>query len=406
MVLYNIMICQYIVESIMINELHDILFNGGKRIIPKRNLNWLKNNHNEIYIKLIELFPSNTIKEIYYYLKNDIVCEKDIPICEVCHTNKVSLYRDRLLNVCGNKCAISHPSVQKKTKDTCQLRYGVDRKWGINEKLPFGEHYTQRHLKNLNDVHNTDLMESMQGKHWKEVAEYFGLSTNTHSSVFQFMEEQGFPLNHNQRSSEELLIERYIRSIYVGEIIIGTRKVISPYEIDIYLPECNIAIEVNGNYWHSVKVNPDKYYHFRKTELCHDLGIRLFHINEFEFENNNFWKDILDNTIHGNTITIDIDECEVKDISSDVYCIFMRDNYHRCSYGIIDHYQGIFHDNKLIAVIHGEEIVCIPLYSIVSSYKLDIRVYGITLHGRVLEPSIERYNPLLEGYNCGYLVCR
>ena len=43
-----------------------------------------------------------------------------------------------------------------------------------------------------------------------------------------------------------------------------------------------IAIEVNGNYWHSIESKTPKEYHLMKSLLCREKGIRLIHIYEFE----------------------------------------------------------------------------------------------------------------------------
>lgn len=62
------------------------------------------------------------------------------------------------------------------------------------------------------------------------------------------------------------------------------RSVIYPYELDIYMPELSIAIEFNGNYWHSAYFKDDRY-HQNKSLQCLDKGIRLVHIYEYELVN-------------------------------------------------------------------------------------------------------------------------
>lgn len=74
----------------------------------------------------------------------------------------------------------------------------------------------------------------------------------------------------------------FIRSFYSGEIITSVRDKIPPMELDIFLPEFNIGIEINGGYWHSEKFK-DKNYHLRKYNLCKDKGIRLVSIWEWEY---------------------------------------------------------------------------------------------------------------------------
>jgi len=61
----------------------------------------------------------------------------------------------------------------------------------------------------------------------------------------------------------------------------NTHDIIPPKEIDIYIPEYKIAIELNGLYYHSSKFL-SKDYHLNKTIACDKLGIRLIHLFENE----------------------------------------------------------------------------------------------------------------------------
>ena len=48
-------------------------------------------------------------------------------------------------------------------------------------------------------------------------------------------------------------------------------------EMDLYIPELKLAIEVNGCYWHSSKVK-NKEYHINKSLLLSDHGIRCIYV--------------------------------------------------------------------------------------------------------------------------------
>ena len=76
-------------------------------------------------------------------------------------------------------------------------------------------------------------------------------------------------------------------SKFIGKdkIKLHDRNVIAPQELDIYIPEKKIAIEFNGNYWHSTEKLESKY-HQNKTIACAKRGIQLIHIFEYE------WNDI------------------------------------------------------------------------------------------------------------------
>ena len=57
-------------------------------------------------------------------------------------------------------------------------------------------------------------------------------------------------------------------------------------ELDIYIPEKNIAVEFNGLYWHSEAAGKGKYYHFDKWKACKDKGIQLIQVWEDEYNRN------------------------------------------------------------------------------------------------------------------------
>ena len=83
-------------------------------------------------------------------------------------------------------------------------------------------------------------------------------------------------------SRNENEIKEYISTFYNGECLLNSRDIISPFELDIYYPEKKIAIEFNGNYWHSDEFK-DENYHFNKFKMCYDLGITLVSIFEFDW---------------------------------------------------------------------------------------------------------------------------
>lgn len=63
----------------------------------------------------------------------------------------------------------------------------------------------------------------------------------------------------------------------------GNRSAIAPYELDIFSPELNIAIEYCGLYWHSEHFGQKSpSYHRSKYLRCKDVGIQLFTIFEYD----------------------------------------------------------------------------------------------------------------------------
>lgn len=76
---------------------------------------------------------------------------------------------------------------------------------------------------------------------------------------------------------------------FVRELLPNTQvehnvfSVISPKELDIYIPDKNIAIEYNGLYWHSEQQGKNKWYHHNKWKKCNEQGIQLITIFEDEW---------------------------------------------------------------------------------------------------------------------------
>ena len=101
-----------------------------------------------------------------------------------------------------------------------------------------------------------------------------------------------FPVHKSIIESE---IVNFIKSIYEGEIKSPDRTQIKPLELDIYIPEKNIAIEYDSFFYHSYgpdiwksvsnENSEDKNYHLNKTILCLENNIKLFHIFEDEWTN-------------------------------------------------------------------------------------------------------------------------
>lgn len=105
-------------------------------------------------------------------------------------------------------------------------------------------------------------------------------------------------LKCNISSYEKEIIE-YIKSINPSlNIELNNRSIIlneytnNYLELDIYLPDINLAIEFNGSYWHSDKVisrtrkgfKTAKEYHDYKTLKCEEKGIKLIHIEEHMYK--------------------------------------------------------------------------------------------------------------------------
>jgi hypothetical protein len=89
---------------------------------------------------------------------------------------------------------------------------------------------------------------------------------------------------------EEELYEFVCATAGKENVIQHTRDVISPLELDIYIPSSSIAVEFDGLRWHSEEFEPSPSYHLNKTKMCEEKGVRLLHVFEDEWD---FKKDVI-----------------------------------------------------------------------------------------------------------------
>lgn len=117
----------------------------------------------------------------------------------------------------------------------------------------------------------------------EEIGEILGIHRAT---VTRYIEN--YNLKHMVRigyniSSYEYEIKEYIENeLGIANIIQSDKTVLSGKELDIYLPDKNVAIEFNGTYWHS-SIYKDRLYHQQKSLAYEEKGIRLIHIFEYEW---------------------------------------------------------------------------------------------------------------------------
>jgi len=203
---------------------------------------------------------------------------------------------------------------------------------------------------------------------------------------------------YNHQSKGELEILNFIKSIYPGEIKCSEKNIIKNKEIDIFIPEKNIAIEYNGLYWHSTKVREDKNYHLYKTIECNKKGIRLIQIFEDEWFNK---KDIVKRKITSilgcNNNKIYARKCVIKEITdTKIKNIFLNEN----------HIQGEDKSKIKIGLYYKDELISIMTFSsprmimkgIKHTQTYELSRYATKYHivggaSKLLQYFIKKYNP-------------
>jgi len=170
-----------------------------------------------------------------------------------------------------------------------------------------------------------------------------------------FLQGKGCPKCGNQISIAEDEIYDFITNIIGKDNVIRHEcKILDGYELDLYIPKYNLAIEYNGLRWHSEKFGKDKNYHLNKTLKCKEKNIALFQIFEDEYINHkDLVLDKISNVLKANYVKnkkIGARKCVIKEIDTELAKEFL-DKYHIQSYVASTIYLGAFYEDNLVSVM-------------------------------------------------------
>ncbi|MFA5754673.1 MAG: hypothetical protein WC905_05020 [Patescibacteria group bacterium] len=126
-------------------------------------------------------------------------------------------------------------------------------------------------------------------------------------------------------------------------------------EVDLFIPNKNIAFEINGRYWHSELAGKDRNYHINKTLICEKLGIRLIHIMEDEFKNLDLLKSRIQNILRPDlNIRIYARKCQIREI---------KDKKQKSEFLKINHKQGNDNSQICYGLYYNDILVSIMTFS-------------------------------------------
>lgn len=369
--------------------------------------NSFESEYREILSLTSFLDSDSTLKERIYCILNDV---RFVQICPVCNTTPVKFKSSLVgyNTYCSTKCRSNDSAVKIKIKNTCQEKYGTDsffssvefkeksdatllEKYGTtnlmlvpeikskiedtnlqryNSKYGFGNIIIQEKIKNTNIdrygtvSHNVDIvvLEKLENFTWLQQE----LSSKP---VFQIAQELGCSESyvnkwsriHNlsnrvAKYSEEVEVSSYLTDfcgLKPRDLILNSFDIIGAgsgklgrRQIDIFIPKNNLAIEINGLYYHQ----NNKTKHKEKLNLATDKQIKLIQFWDYQWNfKQNICKSIINNFI-GINKKIYARKCEIKDISFQDYSIFMNTN-HMHGEATASVRFGLYFDNILVSCI-------------------------------------------------------
>ena len=173
-------------------------------------------------------------------------------------------------------------------------------------------------------------------------------------------------------------VQKWVFSLDVGIVEDHNRKVLDPYEVDIYIPKQRLGIECNGLYWHSVDTMMGKRgwslkkamnLHKMKAVMADSAGIRLIQIFEDEWRNRRGAVErIIKSALGKDSVTIFARKCKIEDVSYSEAKAFLENN----------HVGGPGSVGKIrLGLYNGEELVFLMTFSGLSISKNRKREDGV-----------------------------
>ena len=219
---------------------------------------------------------------------------------------KDPLIREKTKQTCiklyGTESTLSNMTVGNKGKQTLLKQYNVENIFQLpdiqkrarinshtnesNQKRETTKLHNIRQLaKEYNCIYIQDLLRQTKSSGWYQCNIVTPLKIGSHLFIknedIQTVLDYDNSAYHTYSINEKKIVDS-IKQLYTGKIIENSKSIITPKELDIYLPALQLAIEYNGNYFHSTLTNTPEDYHLEKSLLCREKHIRLIHIYEFE----------------------------------------------------------------------------------------------------------------------------
>ncbi len=140
----------------------------------------------------------------------------------------------------------------------------------------------------------------------------------------------------------------YVKSIYSGIIYDNYKS--DDIELDIYIPEYQIGIEVNGLYQNS-EIYKDKKCHINKSDVCEKQGITLIHLWEDDlYEKRDIIESRLSNVLKRTTNRLYARKCKLVIVDYKEAKQFL-DETHLQGFVMGKYYYGLTYDGLLVSLM-------------------------------------------------------
>lgn len=328
------------------------------------------------------------------------------PVCPVCGVRRLKFTKYLTWShTCSRQCAVQNPArnariqssidyaqVVRKRKSTALARYGVEhttqldsvkqkikqsnlQKYGVenvSQSTEIKTHKQQTRNKTFKDsvvkqahfkrvganisqalspncnVIRANIESLLAQKTPVQIANHYNVGVSTVYKIINEHTDLAAQYIRSQANAYEQLVCSWLDQAGV-DYQTHNRSQIAPLELDIFVAEHSLAIEINGWYWHSDRVKSSDY-HLKKTKLCQQQGIRLMHLWDLDLDRNpDLFKSMVLSAVKHSSRRLAARKCHVQSISAPVYQAFLLENHHQGAIGSTVRY-GLYCQQQLVAV--------------------------------------------------------
>lgn len=237
----------------------------------------------------------------------------------------------------GKDWYMQTPEYKERSIATCMRKYGVTNV-SKSEKFIADKMNCPEKLQELMKFREDP--EAYIHKHFTEeyptLAQLSELCGIRESSIGEIIAKYNLKhlIRFNYSKMEDEVFNFLINYLPEEDIIRNTFKVITPYELDIYLPKYNIAIECDPTWTHNANLGifdnepiPQNY-HKIKTDLCESKNIRLIHLFGYDWINHkDTCKSIILNAIGKTPVKYYARKLIIREVPGNIAYQFLEDNH-------------------------------------------------------------------------------
>lgn len=211
----------------------------------------------------------------------------------------------------------SKNNILQKRKNTYLQSIGVS----SNKQI----HIPKESIKLMKDIEWLQYQHFDLKKSISQIAKELKISS---TPLLTFLAKSNIKTRRHSQSQFEKEVINFLKNLGIN-LLQNDRTIINPQELDIFLPDQKIAIELNGIYWHSEEHGKDKNYHLLKTKNCEKQGIHLIHIYDTEWADPILQQIVKSKLAHllNKSKRIYARQCIIKEISNTECTKFLKSSH-------------------------------------------------------------------------------